>query len=497
MATLTPTAGGIAPPLLRMPAEILQQIASHLTTPDYGRFRMSCKHLEVSFFNAFTREFFMKKQFMITPFSLQALIDMSESRMADAMRHVIFGLESPMAFFDYYHVAHNIQTPLQKYNLTAHLGQHTALLDCAYDIEMMSQAFAKLKNLEIVEIRDFRSYRTRDQTRWKSYGVTTFEEETGRRMTYQTTHSDMDKARVARSFQNILRGLGKTDTRPKRFEVNTRGSGLLDMAFEIQRYDEPRFIPLLASLEALHLDLGPGSGRSPILVADEDNGHHECVAYYLRKFLPHVHNLRVLRVNFPHLGTTAEGFLTWFQAIQPIELPGTDSDDPGGLPRAPPPMYFKKLQQLEIGKVDLRPELLLGLFKKYRNTLKTLVLHRVGLKHGNPKGSKVNHWTKFFSRMAELDLNITTLTMSHLGQIRENAPAHEFISFKDSNPSKVRSWGGEDLGGALKDFVNNMEVEWRSEADSPNSDSSDSEESTDEVTEDSDEENAMDLAEAE
>ncbi|EMR72374.1 putative f-box domain-containing protein [Eutypa lata UCREL1] len=79
--------------LLSMPLEVLLHISSYLTTPEYGMLRRTSKHLEASFFKPFAREFFTKRQFMLTEFSLQALVDISKSRFADYLSHLIIGLE--------------------------------------------------------------------------------------------------------------------------------------------------------------------------------------------------------------------------------------------------------------------------------------------------------------------------------------------------------------------------------------------------------------------
>lgn len=85
------------PGLDSIPPEIIGNIVSSniLTTIDYGNLRLTCKHVETSLFDPWSREFFSKKQFMITEFSLQALVDISKSRLSTRLNHVIFGLERP------------------------------------------------------------------------------------------------------------------------------------------------------------------------------------------------------------------------------------------------------------------------------------------------------------------------------------------------------------------------------------------------------------------
>lgn len=67
----------MAPRLEDLPAELLVNIASQLTTVDYGSVRRTCSTIEQKLFDNFGREFFKRKQFMLTQSSLQTLIDIS------------------------------------------------------------------------------------------------------------------------------------------------------------------------------------------------------------------------------------------------------------------------------------------------------------------------------------------------------------------------------------------------------------------------------------
>jgi hypothetical protein len=87
--------------LLSVPLEVLLQITSHLTTVEYGNLRRTCKQVETVLFSSFSKEFFRKKQFMISEFSLQALVDISKSRFSSVLSHVIMGLESPPRVMQY------------------------------------------------------------------------------------------------------------------------------------------------------------------------------------------------------------------------------------------------------------------------------------------------------------------------------------------------------------------------------------------------------------
>ena len=157
--------------LASIPLEIFLQIASNLTTVEYGNLRRTCKAVEEALFSSFSHEFFSKKQFMISEFSLQALVDISNSRLATCLKHVIIGLERP--FEEPYNglfTAHGIRLQPSQ-TVKYHQGQanHVTFINTSTDVEMLVESFSKLPNLLTVGMRDFCSNsRRRDSTQWKS-----------------------------------------------------------------------------------------------------------------------------------------------------------------------------------------------------------------------------------------------------------------------------------------------------------------------------------------
>ena len=80
-------------PLLRLPLELLLRITYHLTTPELGHVRLTCRQAEAALFRSFAREFFRRKRFMLTEFSLRALVDISKSRLGQHLQFLEIGLE--------------------------------------------------------------------------------------------------------------------------------------------------------------------------------------------------------------------------------------------------------------------------------------------------------------------------------------------------------------------------------------------------------------------
>jgi hypothetical protein len=105
---------------------------------------------------------------MLTEFSLQALVNISKSRLSPSLRHVIFGLERPAMRPS--HLGQTTEYIKENRARLEYLG-HMSLLYTNRDVEMLTETFSNLSNLATVGIRDFYSHsRNRDSplTAWKS-----------------------------------------------------------------------------------------------------------------------------------------------------------------------------------------------------------------------------------------------------------------------------------------------------------------------------------------
>ena len=91
--------------LLTIPLELLVTVSEYLPTEDLGSLRLACKQTEKSLYEWFSKEFFFKKQFMLTHKSLQALIDISKHvSLSKKLSHIIIATnvygEIPLRFKD-------------------------------------------------------------------------------------------------------------------------------------------------------------------------------------------------------------------------------------------------------------------------------------------------------------------------------------------------------------------------------------------------------------
>jgi hypothetical protein len=130
------------PTLTGMPIELLVHlIATYLPTEDLGALRLTSKYFETALFDAFAKEFFTKKQFMLTTPSLTALVEISKhAALSKVVKHVIIGLEQYQP---------NFQGPINKEGVAdqmwlLHTGRHCV---------MLADAFRNLSGLQTIGIR--------------------------------------------------------------------------------------------------------------------------------------------------------------------------------------------------------------------------------------------------------------------------------------------------------------------------------------------------------
>lgn len=483
--------------LTSIPLEVLLQITSNLTTPEYGNLRRTCKAIEASLFNAFSREFFAKRQFMFTEFSLQALLDISKSRLSTSLKYVIFGLERPnlnhLPHTSLYMTRNQSSTHFQQNRLLQEYVSYMNFINTCQDVEMLAEAFSNLGSLERVEIRDFYSRsRRRDfpNVEWKSYGVSTFEQSTGCQLGRPRRHyapgirSDELPEQLSRTFLNLLRALGKAGSRPKHFQVILRESSLHDHAFSIPKYSEFIVLPVLASLRTLFLDI---NSICPTPFVSDDNQPTQCPSYLLKNFLAQVHQLEYLRLNFHSYGREwSNNLLSWL--AMPVSTPASNtiSDESDNTPgtaivAAPRPIKFHSLQQFDIGMTTINPETMVELIQKYQATLRAISFHKVSLWHTEPakRGDNVDAWGEFFAKLSKLDLKLSAVNMSFIAQVLLAPERVQQIHFEGSRNPLVRNWAGTDIQSGLRDFISEIKVDRSGDEESEDSESDGSDYSDD------------------
>ncbi|KAK7908029.1 hypothetical protein PG985_015332 [Apiospora marii] len=486
--------------LMTMPLEVLLSISYYLTTTDYCNLRQSCKHIEASLHSSFAKEYFSKRQFVLTEFSLQALVDISRSKFSPYLTHIIFAAERPVWGRPHSAVDSTAEAS-RRLRMRQEYTSHINLTSFSHDLEMLAEAFSNLPNLETIGMRDFNSRtRFRDHLsgmEWRSYGANTYQRDTGLALARASPPGPFGPAQLsldnnwplyeARLFIGLLQALGKSGSHPKRFEVILRNIGLFDMAFNLPRFSETFTDPVLARLDTLFLDLSedqyPAMTRS-----GPDQAPSTCTNYFLRGFLSRLPALSSLRLNFAmsdHRKTC--DFLSWLASPLPLTA---NSDNEGcdyaGL-SPPPPVAFSSLKQLDLGKASISIDVLISLVNKFQPSLQGLSFYKVTLLKGaevSDSLGKVNLWTRALRHLIKSSMALKSLRLDTVYQDHAHQTLH--IQFKDTARPRSRTlswWRGQDKENGLKDMANNMVIDWPESDD----ESMDDEDSVDELDDDEDE----------
>ncbi|KAF4453008.1 hypothetical protein F53441_4239 [Fusarium austroafricanum] len=464
--TTTATA---ASPFQKIPLEVLLRITHFLTTPELGNVRLTCRSIEQALYTTFTNEFFTRKQFMISETSLQALIDISKSRLSTHLCKVHFGLDR---FAHALQVqGHNARTARQ---MELYNGQFS-LLSTGFHRDMLVEAFKNLENLEDVVIRDFNSHRrTRDGPgkQWTSYGSTTALRETGSRPGQNSGMAwgpDTSTAYGSTIFTSILFALGQAGAKPKGIEHMSRSRNhLRDCAFNIPSYMDATVTPVLENLEKLHMDIDLLGGSD--FSSDDAAGHSSTADMMLRKFLLKLKNIKHLRINETHSSVTGPGMLLGWLGRENTSTPtpaNTGTSTPGSSlePLDPSPEY-PQLEELNFGMMNVEAHHLLAVAKKFAPTLQNLELHKVTLRRRLPDGHsgaspKISFWNKFLEKLKEIpNLNLHHIKISLPQQQWASRPTRSFVLF-DGQRDQFSQYTGTDW----KHFVSHemmpkINVQW-------------------------------------
>ena len=476
-ASFPPRPSPAMPSLLTIPLELLVAISALLPTEDLGALRLVCKQTEKSLYEWFSKEFFSKKQFMLTHASLQALIDISKhASFSKKLTHVIIATniyeEIPLRFRNEESAARYIRG----------CEDQNALLSTGVDREMLTEAFSRLDNLHTVGIRDFdANNRTRDGKSWSSWGATTVYRETGFQLNFadRGSYSPEISARfVSRVFSTVMYALGRANRHPPEFEVLLRHYGLLDTAFALPDFLRPAVEPVLRNLTTLLLNAGHihcslhthSNGTS----ADPHPGRA------LRYFLGYTPNLTHLRLNFEkHRIIDNEAFLRWLSEPAPTGRANATFLNPA-------PIALRQLKTLELGQLNIVPNLVVLLISKFAPTLEDLSLWRMNLHAVGavPHDHRPNLWRDLFEMVSK----IPQLHLNHVkvGMLQQE---HMFVNFKGSGEGEIlkqKEHTGKGMDKFWEELVEQVFVQWPHRPSVSNSDGSDSDENMDDEGEDED-----------
>jgi hypothetical protein len=334
--------------LLALPAELLLQVSSYLTTMDLCSLRRSCKDVEGTLRHSFTREFFTKRQFMLEEISLQALVDISLHPVySKSLQEVIISLHS---------IQHTI--PPHLYDELLHQHGHLAqdvLISTGQARDMLVAALSRLPNLQSINLRDYNArgrLRDGDRASWKSYGWT-YDGRVGDLAQHGFNRAGSAEGLYATAFGLVLHALGLANSTPERFEVFFRhgcddGVGLPLHGLRVLNGPLAGAVKrVLQGLKVLMLTLaGPDSSIKELLnVRPSDI---ERLAHPLRRLLENTPNLEKLRLNFSPDQVCVQAYLEWFAT--------------------PASVTWSNLTCLDIGMICLKESLLTNVIAKFNLT---------------------------------------------------------------------------------------------------------------------------------
>ncbi|KAK4450394.1 hypothetical protein QBC34DRAFT_403352 [Podospora aff. communis PSN243] len=376
--------------LTNIPIEVLLRITHNLTTTELGNVRLTCRALEQSLFHFFSHEFFRKKQFMVSDFSLQTLVDISNHpTLSKVLTHVIIATDYVTSY------VHTAPIPSKQDALTDYRTAFEWLVSAGLMKEMLTEAFRNLVNLEIVDVRDFNAKsRNRDGTgtEWRSYGSKTLGEAIGSYVIIGKNGNDLDPSII---FRNILGALGAAASSPKAIEVNLRSAWCIDdPSFFIHPRLEAALVPVLEGLNKLHLVVNTAEAK--------------CLADFLSK----TPNITWLRINAPASRNRPHHdhrLFDWLARISPSP----------GAPSLGDPVQLPLLEKLDLGNVQLSPKLAVRVITHFAASLRSLSLRRVVLME-TPADSDTDDdkgpWVEFFNDLGRAPgLDIREFELSLLG----------------------------------------------------------------------------------
>ena len=434
----------------RLPLELLLQITSSLPTRDLGHMRLTCRAIEDMLLNTFAEEFFSRKQFMLSFFSLNALIDISKSRMGRRIRRLQFGTD---ALYE--------DVAMGRSNLTDLYAAQSEFLHTGVHRDMLVEAFRHLENLEDVVIRSFNSYgRSRDgpQARWRSYGATTAERETGRpmRMEYYRPGELRPIIFTHLLFNSLLDALGAAKSRPTGIEIMGRGAPPLgDGAFALTPALRPSVPSMLHGLEKLHLHVEIRVPDSRVPGTGADKARHSST---LPWFLTHTPNLKNLRINGKlQAGSELEVFLKWLGKVVSDADSGPAPEPDHGWP---PPVALPKLEELSLGHMATCYKVALGVIRKFAPTLKRLELWRLTLgrvEEELPSGLATDSsgtapiLRPFLFSLLDIPVDLRHIMMGYIKEERRVVTEHlwprpqvvSVVSFGGEHPDRVAYTGSD------------------------------------------------------
>lgn len=363
---------------VKLPRELLDGIASFLPTRDFNNLRLSCKQVENVIFPYWANCFFKVRQFMITDFSLNTLLDISRHPvLSKVMVHLAIGLNDlsraySLGPFNQPFIELN---DLDFFNSASDSQRN--LFHAGEAIRILAAALANLPNLKYVDIRNYSSpTRYRDEGFWRSYGISAY-----RSLLLPVTANGLvppprralegytrDPDFVDKVFQVVITALGQASSScpVRRLDLIIKDSqiALRDHSFLLVGAADPGLRAMLENLTTLHLNLFVC--KRVYHLQPSGLGQHNMSTVHLQRFLTLTPNLTWLRLNSqPNVKDQAsDSFFRWL-ALPPGKTLPASRIGSERLEEFPIPSIALPLRRLELGAWQLPIQLWTSLLRKH------------------------------------------------------------------------------------------------------------------------------------
>ncbi|ROW09317.1 hypothetical protein VPNG_05861 [Cytospora leucostoma] len=433
--------------LVGLPRELLDNIARYLPTKDFNALRSTSKVMEDKVFPYWANCFFRKRQFMIDPFSLKTLVDISEHKsLSKVMVHLVIGLDDFMGVD-----AQMIQNG-ETFNQwrSAAYAQQTLLLS-GIAANLLSTALHNLPNLKTVDLRDFDSpTRYRDAVGqqpcyWRSYGHSNYG---------QWKHAISGSSRripfCNYVFQAVLAALDQCSPELGSLEVilKKKHQGLSEDSFALFPVLGAGLKRTLHGLTKLHLDV---AGQMFDNVASHGGSFTtpQGATTYLRGFLSRTTNVTWLRLNFETFTGRSEAvnsFFGWL-GLDPDSAPPAGDSKWNEFNPAPVAL---PLRRLDIGITTIRADVLCKALAKFSD-LESICIKETLLDmtddHSPTQGDFDNEdadeggdsiWASLIRGLSKTNPRLKHLSLSNLRQrCKQNRP--DSVVFYDGDSKAYQS----------------------------------------------------------
>ncbi|KAK2602879.1 hypothetical protein N8I77_009381 [Diaporthe amygdali] len=423
--------------LVKLPRELLDNVASSLPTQDFNSLRLACKELEAKAFPYWANCFFKKRQFMIDQFSLQTLVDISQhDALSKVVSHLIIGFDEFRAFnLDraFTSAAQHLQ-PLAEFDRwrSADCTQR-ALLYGGGAVDLLSRALANMPNLRTIDLRDFNSpTRYRDAVpgtpvpQWRSYGSSHYQQWPRENHWLLSVNRPSNFADTV--FLVVLTAVGRCSTTGVRsLEVIFRNHhfALGDDAFGLSGVPGNQLAAALRGLTKLHLDLSSYcphlSGLSHVQETMPKRDFFDPTTTHFRRFLGLTPSITWLRLNFyPNVGaqrSSPSKLIAWL-GLEPNSIP------PPNMPWGPgnPAPVTLPLRRLDLGNVKTSPLILRRLLKKFADlecvSIRDICLRDAEATSDSHESDTEDNddclWARFIRNLHATNQNIKKVELSRL-----------------------------------------------------------------------------------